>query len=268
MKLNFHIPTYPLRNFISSIMNYEGYTGASKFEMLLPDGSPRLIIALSEEPRFRIIQSGKSIRLPDSWITGLYTKPIIYQSEQNASTISIQFEAYGLTPLLGISAMDITNHIIETELILKNDISELREKLVLCKNFIDRIDKIEHFFLERLCHDGFMPGIVEYMVNRNTFDNTSLKLLSEQYKYSQKHIISAFKRTVGTTPKQLQLVNRVNKAINLLSDHQNLSLAQVAYSCGFYDQAHFIKRFKEVTSLTPSAYLKNNKAYPHVMNLY
>lgn len=271
MKLNFHIPTYPLRNFISFVMSYEGYSGISNFEMLLPDGNPRLIITLDEEPRFRIVESGKtkiSTSLPDSWITGLYTKPIVYQSEKNASTISIQFEVYGLAPLLGVSAMDITNHIVETELILKNDVSELREKLVFCKTFIDRIDQIELFFLERLSDNRFMSGMVESMVNWNTFDNTSLKLLSEEYKYSQKHIISEFKRIIGTTPKQLQLINRVNKAIKLLSEHQNLSLAQVAYSCGFYDQTHFIKRFKEVTSLTPGTYLRNSKAYPHVINLY
>ena len=48
---------------------------------------------------------------------------------------------------------------------------------------------------------------------------------------------------------------RIEKAVSLLP-HQHLSLSQITYDCGFSDQSHFIRCFKEIYSVTPSQYRK------------
>ncbi|GEM_PF-3071774 len=270
LTLDFHIPAYPLRHLVHSILCYEGYSGVSDFEMLLPDGCPRLIITLDDGPRFMMVNSGEDkvqSRLPRSWITGLFHQPLIYRSERNASTVSIQFEAHGLAPLFTLSAEEVTNQIVEAELIDKAGISELREQLILCKSFRERIHQIELFFLRRLSQTGYEPGLAASIMESEGFDATTLKSLSTEYRFSQKHIISEFKKSVGITPKKLQIVQKINNAIRLLAEQEDLAPAQVALACGFYDQAHFIKSFKEVTGMTPGSYMKKARAYPHVIQL-
>ncbi|WKN40749.1 helix-turn-helix domain-containing protein [Tunicatimonas pelagia] len=188
-------------------------------------------------------------------------------SEKNASTISVQFEAYGLAHLLKVPANEINNQLLDPELISSTGLAELREKLILKKAFKDRIALLETFFLKKLSNTEFRSGIKEVIMNFGTYDHATLKSLSVEHKYSQKHILSEFKKSIGTTPKKLQTLNRINRAIKLLNEPQSISFAQIAYSCGFYDQTHFIKKFKEVTLMTPGAYVKRNKAYPHVINL-
>ena len=265
MDLNFHIPTSPLRNYIRSVTCYEGYTGSSTFEMLLPDGNPQLIITLEDEPRFIVNTPEKQTNLSYSWLTGFFSKPLTYKSEINASTLSIQFKPYGLSCLLGVSAAAFTNQIVETDLVLGSSISELREKLIDANSFQSRVEIIETFFLKKLVNINAREALVASIVNRETFDDDTLRLWSKHYSYSQKHILSEFNRLTGTTPKKLQTIRRINKALSLLN--QNISFAQIAYACGFYDQAHFIKKFKEVTSMTPGKYTKINRSYPHVINL-
>ena len=265
MNLDFHIPPFPLGNYIHSVMCYEGYTGNSTFEILLPDGKPQLVITLDDGPRSVIDRLAKPIPLSNSWVTGVFSKPLTYKSEINASTLSIQFKPCGLSRFLEVAASEFTNQVVETELVVGSTILELREKLMYADSFEKRIKIIEAFFLKKMVGIDPQKELAELILNRQTFDEDTLKIWSEDYRYSQKHILSSFKKLTGTTPKKLQTVHRVNKAIALLS--QNVPSAQVTYACGFYDQTHFIKKFKDVTSMTPKAYLEAGKSYPHVINL-
>ena len=46
-------------------------------------------------------------------------------------------------------------------------------------------------------------------------------------------------------------VQRFNKSLQLVRS-ADLSLTNIAYECGYYDQAHFIKEFKSYTGISPS----------------
>ncbi len=61
------------------------------------------------------------------------------------------------------------------------------------------------------------------------------------------------RRILGVTPKQLVLRFRLEEALRLLSG-TDLSIAEVAAQCGYYDQSAFSRQFKRVTGLPPHAY--------------
>lgn len=267
MQINFHIPEYPLNSLIKSIICYEGYTGNSEYEILLPDGSPQLIIPLDENTRYTCNNNDFSKRntIKDSYITGLFTEPLTYLSEKNASTLSIQFEIYGLSTFLGIPANELTNTTIETNCVLNHKIIELREKLLESSSFNDRITLIEQYFHHYLPTADNVNFIKKTLLTP-VFHSFSLKDLSNHIGYSQKHIIAYFQKHIGITPKQYKLLCKINKAIGLLHNHKEISAAQIAYSCGFFDQSHFIKNFKKFTSITPNEYLKTTREYPHVIS--
>jgi AraC-like DNA-binding protein len=46
---------------------------------------------------------------------------------------------------------------------------------------------------------------------------------------------------------------KIEKSLSLLSD-KKYSLIDITFECGFSDQSHFIRSFKEVTGINPSAY--------------
>ena len=62
-----------------------------------------------------------------------------------------------------------------------------------------------------------------------------------------------FKKSVGATPYQYVMQQRVEMAKRMLQQ-QGLSIADVAFDCGFANQSHLGRIFKKHTGTTPKKY--------------
>ncbi|GLQ72930.1 AraC family transcriptional regulator [Vibrio penaeicida] len=89
--------------------------------------------------------------------------------------------------------------------------------------------------------------------------NISLDELSFVSNLDKNTLITEFKRLLQTTPHQYLIQVRVNKAKQLLRKNQKLS--HIAFKCGFSDQSHFTRCFKQFTSVTPNMYRKSILSY-------
>jgi PAS domain S-box-containing protein len=61
------------------------------------------------------------------------------------------------------------------------------------------------------------------------------------------------KRIFRLSPKKLILQTRLNAAARLLTETDS-GVAEIAYSCGFYDQSALTRAFRSATSLTPTQF--------------
>ncbi|MEX0362515.1 MAG: helix-turn-helix domain-containing protein, partial [Allomuricauda sp.] len=66
-----------------------------------------------------------------------------------------------------------------------------------------------------------------------------------------------FAKQVGISPKQLGKVIRLQSALKMLLNKEEDKLTTIAYENAYFDQAHFIKDFKEFTGTNPSEFLGN-----------
>jgi hypothetical protein len=62
----------------------------------------------------------------------------------------------------------------------------------------------------------------------------------------------------GVSPKQLSKIIRLQATLKMIADDNFSSLTSVAYSGNYYDQAHFIKDFKEFTGVSPKEFYSEN----------
>ncbi|WP_019934690.1 AraC family transcriptional regulator [Oceanimonas smirnovii] len=85
--------------------------------------------------------------------------------------------------------------------------------------------------------------------------NINLDELSIITNLDKNTLIKEFKRSVKTTPHQYLIQVRINKAKQLL--RKNNSLSYIALKCGFSDQSHFTRCFKQFTLVTPNTYRKS-----------
>ena len=76
--------------------------------------------------------------------------------------------------------------------------------------------------------------------------------LAEMIGLTESHFIRAFHLEFGLPPHAYHLRLRLARAVELLS--YGLSVATVANACGFADQSHLSRKFKEVYGLTPGAW--------------
>lgn len=60
---------------------------------------------------------------------------------------------------------------------------------------------------------------------------------------------------MGITPHQYLIQQRIERAKKLLHN-PHISIADIAFRCGFANQTHLTKRFRQLIGITPKAYQK------------
>ena len=94
--------------------------------------------------------------------------------------------------------------------------------------------------------------ITEYLEAHLT-DDTTLDTLSEMVSLSRSYFCRAFKASTGLPPHQWLMKARVERAKGILVEAK-MSLAEVALTVGFADQAHFTRIFSRTVGHSPRAW--------------
>jgi AraC-like DNA-binding protein len=96
---------------------------------------------------------------------------------------------------------------------------------------------------------------IKHYIDENIASILSLEEIAKEFLITRFHLIRLFKDELGMTPYQYILNTQLNRAKVLLAQH--IPIAEVAQLCGFHDQSHLYKYFKQMFSITPKAYQKS-----------
>ncbi len=80
-----------------------------------------------------------------------------------------------------------------------------------------------------------------------------LEQLAQLLDISQFHFSRLFKQSLGSSPHQYLIQQRVERAKKLLKQTEQ-SITDIALICGFSSHSHLSKQFRQVTGMTPKAY--------------
>lgn len=183
--------------------------------------------------------------------------------------MTVRFHPGGAFHLLGIELQDImsTSSVttIDATQLQLTGLDQLLSQLAETNLPAQRVALLEHWLLQlnqRQCdvalsrHKSAMISLVQASLPKLIQTQASLEDFYRQLPLSRRQFERRFKQETGLSPAQLLQLNRVKIARNLLSQSPNLSLVQVAFDCGFYDQAHLHQHFVRVTQQTPGQYKK------------
>ena len=95
-------------------------------------------------------------------------------------------------------------------------------------------------------------------INQRFAERLSLRDLSKSAGLSFATFIRRFTNMMKVPPGRYILNTRINRACALLETTDHL-LSDIAIEVGFCDQSHFIKTFKKIRGLTPSAYRRHHR---------
>jgi AraC family transcriptional regulator, exoenzyme S synthesis regulatory protein ExsA len=116
--------------------------------------------------------------------------------------------------------------------------------------------KNKHFlsYLTILCNDA-NPSLAEVMENNFAFNLT----LDEYAKLACKSVPTfkrEFKKTFNDTPAKWVLRKKLTLATQLL-ENTSLAVGEICYECGFENQTHFSRVFKEKIGISPLQFRTN-----------
>ena len=81
--------------------------------------------------------------------------------------------------------------------------------------------------------------------------------LAQMVNVSVKTAETKFKRTFGKTIHQYILDFKISEAEHYFKNYKEISVKEVAYNLGFYDEYHFSNQFSKRTGISPSKYKSN-----------
>ncbi|WP_421848516.1 AraC family transcriptional regulator [Marinomonas sp.] len=92
-------------------------------------------------------------------------------------------------------------------------------------------------------------------LNQHCLQDTSIEQISAEFGFSTGYLVRAFKRHFNMTPHAYRLNRRVQLGQQALKQGQ--TIADVAQTIGFSDQAHFQRVFKQRVAATPDQYRRS-----------
>jgi AraC-like DNA-binding protein len=263
MILRRHTPAFPLSEYVSAFVYYDGLDPIHQMDRFLPDGNTELIFNLIAKPQYiyhnETLEKIQTCRR--AWVSGVRTRPITIPSGKGSKMLIVAFRKGKAYPFYPLPLNELTDFVAEADLVFGKSILSLREQ-ILAASSIDRMFLLVEQFLLRQARNWLASEntsrCVEYAISRITSqpDRLGLQQLSDQIGYSQKHFISLFKEQVGVVPKQYLKIMRFQKAILEIEKDACTNWSQIALQNGFYDQAHFIHEFRAFSGFTPGEYVK------------
>lgn len=259
MIASWRIPESPLNGFIQSFYYYTGFTPEHEVDRFLPEGNVQLLLELTDLQQS--IFDNETLQpiqtCSKAWFSGFRTQPITIPSGKNSEMIVCIFQKGKALPFINCPMDVLGNTVVDAEQVMGNQILVWREQI---RNIQDPYEKL--LFLEKCLMRFYQSKLstnpfVDYMVQNLSEAPNQVRLaqMIQKVGYSHKHMVSLFKTHVGCTPKELLNILRFQKAIKQLELNKEVSWAQVADDCGFYDQSHFIANFKVFSGYTPTVYM-------------
>ena len=220
----------------------------TKYKVLPSSG---LVIGFQYSGQLTTIKNETENKLSPAGITGISDRYKIFRNSPGIGSILVYFTETGFRHFASHPANEIFNLSISLEDIFdKYSVSETGEKLMAAHTDKQRIHVIERFLLSQLKDIETDKLIVEAVkIIYQAKGTIRIKELNNRLFISQSPFEKRFRKLVGTTPKKFASIVRFNTVLDNLNDTK--SLTDICYENNFFDQAHFIKDFKQYTGDTP-----------------
>lgn len=98
-------------------------------------------------------------------------------------------------------------------------------------------------------------GKIEEILRSGYSEKFSLEELSRELSIHPIHLSRSFSRYFHCTLGEYVRSVRIERSLALMSS-KNLSITEIAFMCGFADQSHFLRSFKQIMGVSPSTYRK------------
>ena len=230
------VPAPPLSDHVAILWLYEMPAPEHAQERLLPSGSMELVIDL---------------RQPATYFVGAHSQPSFLETSQTLAVIGAHFRPGGAYALMNMPANELHNSETSLDDIwTRAEVSELRDRLLSAS---DRLDVFERALLARLRRPRH--PMVAFAIDQ--FRRAKpVGAVGDQLGVSQRTFINTFAREVGITPKLYCRVRRFQRLLRSVHGRDDVDWAEAALACGYFDQPHLNRDFREFAGMSPSMYLE------------
>ncbi|MES2807732.1 MAG: helix-turn-helix domain-containing protein [Bacteroidota bacterium] len=171
--------------------------------------------------------------------------------------IAYFLKPFALMTLFGVAAYELTDQIIDLNLLSPQQATELQERLLNAESVANRLALMDAYINKLITNQKNHIGIIGYATQKiiTSPGKEVLLQLQRELNVTERTFQRTFEKNVGIAPNMYRRICQFNSAFQKLNNSRNSKLTDIAFEFGYADQSHYIRAFKEFTNLTPKQYL-------------
>jgi AraC-like DNA-binding protein len=247
-----HAPSPPLAGLVQCYWTSRSAAplAAAHASRVLPDGCMDVIFNLGDPP----LPEGAAHHALRSYVVGAMRSPMHVRVAGSVDMLGVRFRPGGAAAFVAAPAAELTDRIVALAEFWRGA-PELEERLQEAPPGA-RIAIVEHALLGRL-RDAAAPDRRVAHVTRlieQAGGAVPVRALHEAVGLTRRHLERIYLDRVGLSPKTACRVARVQAALERVRAQPAIPLSRLALDCGWYDQAHMNRDFRELAGATPTAF--------------
>ncbi|QIS15470.1 helix-turn-helix domain-containing protein [Nocardia arthritidis] len=252
-------PAPALAGFIDSYRGYRMTGFAAGLHRGLP--SPHMTFIASIGPAIDVVAQTKPDQAPDDYrcvLGGLQASAATIAHTGHQEGVSISLTPLGCRTLFGLPASELWDTSMECSEVAGPVGMRLWEELQGTTSWAQRFAICDRVLTALADPDRTVTPELTWAWRSivRTGGAATVTQLADEIGWSRQHLTRRFAAEFGLGPKLAARITRFDKARRMIQRvPPYVSIAEVAASCGYYDQAHLNRDFADLVGCSPTAWL-------------
>lgn len=233
-------------------------------ERLLPDGCVELILNFGDLFREHK-EAGRSELQPSRFVVGQMTQPVLVSPTGPVQLLGIRFTPGGALPFFPIPPGELTNRIEPLADVSTALDRELSGRPYDARESQEKIAIVEALLLRQMSAKEEKGASLHNAISEivSSGGQISVDRLANDLGISGRQLERRFLNEVGIGPKLLCRILRFQQVFRAV-EREDKNWARIAADCGYYDQAHLIRDFRQFAGQTPSVLFEHFTRFTEV----
>jgi AraC-like DNA-binding protein len=266
VQLQFYIPHILLRDFVQCIMVIDVKVDASPGPVVIPyPPTPQnsLFFYINDQIQVKFDDAGGFMLQPRGVIVGPQLTTVKIDINQSHKAVRVGFHPGGLYRFLGFSLHEMIDGNYNAADVFGNSMQRVHQQLQEADSFDAIKEVVEQFLLQHLHRIKpvlpFDQAMLQLMKHNG---NMPIEKIASMSCLSLRQFERICKQRIGMPPKLFARIIRFSKAYRLRENFPLISWTSIAHECGYFDQMHFIRDFKQFAHVAPGIIEKELEQLP------
>uniref|UniRef100_Q02C09 Transcriptional regulator, Fis family n=1 Tax=Solibacter usitatus (strain Ellin6076) TaxID=234267 RepID=Q02C09_SOLUE len=217
-------------------------------QRVVPDGRPELILNLGAP--FETLRNGTWQVQPQCFLAGQISAPLLLRATAGSHILGVRLRPGGAFQLLGMPAQELTGRTVPLDELGLKPLANMRDTAEIERTLLQR----------RQRRDPLMDEAVRLLSG-----SLDVAAVAERLGMSSRQLERRFQARVGIPPKLFARIRRFQRVFPAI-EREGAGWVGAAAGCGYYDQAHLIRDFREFAGEPPAALLAGDELARHFLS--
>jgi AraC-like DNA-binding protein len=206
-------------------------------------------------PYSRQVLGEPAIVQKESNLDAQRTRPITIAQKGAIVITGVRFHTAGLSPFVGGAVSEWTDRVVPIAEVFGPEVEAVSDGLRATGADVRAQTAMLDAWLGKRLALTPQKQLVQTLKSKIETEGGQVRMreLSESASISIRQLDRLFKAHVGVGPKTFARIIRFQRGLSMLTRDPGCTLADVAAACGYYDQSHFVREFRQYAGVAPRA---------------